>query len=65
MNPNLLYDKEDRIDKDKEDREDREDKEDKEDKEGGDNEGDNEEVKCDGCGEVTNLCDNCDKNKKD
>ena len=39
--------------------------EDKEDKEGGDNEGDNEEVKCDGCGEVTNLCDNCDKNKKD
>ena len=34
------------------------------------NEGDEEdeedaEVKCDGCGEVKNLCDNCDKNKKD
>ena len=42
-----------------------EDKEDYEDKEGGVNEGDNEEVECDGCGEVTNLCDNCDKNKKD
>ena len=28
-------------------------------------EGADEEVKCDGCGEVTNLCENCDKNKKD